>query len=93
MTESAVDPIGEEPLEPLRGSPDYHLSDILRGVASHNTSRRLLSASGSDLPPSPPESPPDRPHEHNNESSSNPKSDPDMGDRDQGKHNADRPWL
>ena len=42
VTESTVDPIGEEPLEPLRGSLDYHLSDLLRGVASHNTSRRLL---------------------------------------------------
>ena len=38
VTESATDPIGEEPLEPLTGSPDYHLSNILRGVASHNTS-------------------------------------------------------
>ena len=39
VTELVADPIGEEPLEPLRGSPDYHISDILRGVASHNTSR------------------------------------------------------
>ena len=38
VTESATDPIGEEPLEPLIGSPDYHLSDLLRGVAIHNTS-------------------------------------------------------
>ena len=39
VIESATDLIGEGPLEPLRGSPDYHLSDILRGVASHNSSR------------------------------------------------------
>ena len=39
VTELAADPIGEKPLEPLRGSPDYHLSDHLRGVAGHNTSR------------------------------------------------------
>ena len=39
VTELPADPIGEEPLEELRGSPDYHLSDILRGVAIHNTSR------------------------------------------------------
>ena len=39
VTELAANSIAKESLEPLRGSPDYHLSDILRGVASHNTSR------------------------------------------------------
>ena len=39
VTKSPTDPIGEEPLEPLIGSPDYHLSNLLRGVASHNTSQ------------------------------------------------------
>ena len=38
VTESAADSIGEDPIEPLRGSPDYHLSDLLRGVVGHNTS-------------------------------------------------------
>ena len=38
VTESAADPIGEEPLEPLRGPPYYHLSDLLRGIADPNTS-------------------------------------------------------
>ena len=38
VTELPVDPLREEPLEPLRGSPDYHLSDLLRGVVGHNTS-------------------------------------------------------
>ena len=39
VIESIVDSIGEEPLEPLRGSPNYHLSDLLRGIADPNTSR------------------------------------------------------
>ena len=52
-----------------------------------------MSTGGSDLPPSPPESPPDSPCDHNNDSSSDPKSNPDMGDRDQGNPNGDRPWL
>ena len=44
VTKSTADSIGEEPLESLVGTPDYHLSNILRGVAGHNTSRRLLFA-------------------------------------------------
>ena len=89
VTESSIDSIGEEPLEPLRGSPDYHHSDLLRGIYDPNTSQRLLSGGGSDLPPSPLESPPDSPHDHNNESSSDPESDPDMGDHDQGNPNVE----
>ena len=89
VTESATKQIRGEPLEPLIGTPDYHLSDMLRGVVG----QRLLSAGGSGLPPSPSESPPDNPRDHNNESSSDPESDPDMGDRDQGNPNDDRPWL
>ena len=38
VIESAVGSIGEEPLESLVGTPDYHLSNLLRGVAGHNTS-------------------------------------------------------
>ena len=38
VTESVVDPIGKEPLESLVGTPNYHLSNLLRGVAGHNTS-------------------------------------------------------
>ena len=39
VTESAADLIGEEPLESLVGTLDYHLGNLLRGLASHNTSR------------------------------------------------------
>ena len=39
VTESATDPIGEDPFEPLTGSPDSHLSDLLKILASHNTFR------------------------------------------------------
>ena len=61
VTKSAVDSIGEEPLEPLRVYLDYHLSILLRGIADPNTSRWLLSAGGSDQTLSPPKSPPDSP--------------------------------
>ena len=39
VIESTADQIGEEPIEPLIGTPDYDLSDMLRGVAGHNMSR------------------------------------------------------
>ena len=39
VTESAVNAIGEEPLEPLRVSLYYHLSILLRGIANPNTLR------------------------------------------------------
>ena len=81
VTESVADSIGEEPLESLVGTLDYHVSNLLRGVAGHNTSQRLLSVGGSDLPPSPPRSPIDSPRDHNTESSSDSKPDPNMGDR------------
>ena len=53
----------------------------------------MLSVGGSDLPPSPPGSPPDSPRDHNDESSSDSELDLDMGDRNQGNPNGDRPWL
>ena len=53
----------------------------------------MLSAGGSDRPPSPPESPPDSPHDHNNEYSSDSEPDLDMGDHNQGNPNSNRPWL
>ena len=90
VTELVVDSIGEEPLEPLRGSPDYHLSIILRGIDDPNTSQQLLSEGGSNQPPSPP----NNSRDHNNESSSDSESDQDhMGDCDQGNPNGDRPRL
>ena len=39
VNESTVDLIGEEHLKPLRGSLDYHISDLLRGISDPNTSR------------------------------------------------------
>ena len=39
VTEVATDLAREEPLESLVGTLDYHLSNLLRGVSCHNTSR------------------------------------------------------